>query len=61
MEKYPHLAEVLIESGLHCVLCSLSSIETLEEGAKAHGFSDKDIRMLIRKLNKNLENKKESI
>ena len=54
VEKYPASAEILMENGFHCLGCVLSAFETLEEGAKAHGFSKSQIARLINKLNKKL-------
>jgi len=49
---YPELVEVLVnEYGLHCVGCMAAAWETLEEGAKAHGFEDKEIAELVKRLN----------
>ena len=45
-------AMTLMESGLHCVGCIAAQFETLEQGCKSHGMSDKDIEELIKKLNK---------
>ncbi len=45
-------AMILIDSGMHCVGCVAAQFETLEQGCKAHGMSDKDIEELIEKLNK---------
>ena len=45
-------AEVLFDIGLHCIGCFASQFETLEQGCKGHGMSDKEIDELIKKLNK---------
>lgn len=42
------IAEVLMESGMHCLGCVLAHGETLEEAAAVHGI---DINELIEKLN----------
>ena len=56
---YPELVEVLTNDyGLHCAGCFASSFDTLEEGAKVHGFDDKDIDKMVVRLNK-LVNKHE--
>ncbi|MFA5019981.1 MAG: DUF1858 domain-containing protein [Candidatus Pacearchaeota archaeon] len=58
-EQYPeqanNLAEAMIVSGMHCVGCSVSNIETIEQGAKSHGLKDKEIRTLLRELNSIVE------
>lgn len=45
-------AEILLDSGLHCIGCFASQFETLEQGCKGHGMSDEEIDELIKKLNK---------
>lgn len=51
--KNPKLAKILFESGMHCVGCPMAVQETIEQGCLAHGFSEKEINDLIKKLNKN--------
>ena len=51
LEKKPEAARILFEYGMHCCGCHMAADETLEQGAKAHGMSDKDINELIKKLN----------
>jgi hybrid cluster-associated redox disulfide protein len=48
----PESAKLLFEVGMGCCGCQMAQQETLEEGCKAHGMSDKDIDDLIKKLNK---------
>ena len=55
IEKFPKAADVLVNKyGFHCVGCMAAGGETLEEGAMVHGFSQKEIKLLIEDLNKNL-------
>ena len=42
------LAEVLQESGMHCLHCMLAHGETLEEAAMVHGI---DLEELLKALN----------
>ena len=42
----------LIDSGMHCFGCPMAHMETIEQGAKAHGMSKKDVDKLVEKLNK---------
>lgn len=52
VSQYPELIDVLVNNyGLHCVGCYAAAWETLEEGAKAHGFEDKEIEKMVKKLN----------
>jgi hybrid cluster-associated redox disulfide protein len=48
------LALPLMESGMHCVGCPMSQMESLEDGALAHGLNPDE---LVNKLNKKLEEK----
>ncbi|MBU1323163.1 DUF1858 domain-containing protein [Patescibacteria group bacterium] len=49
---YPELVEVLVNDyGLHCVGCMAAAWETLEEGARAHGYSGKEIDKIVKELN----------
>ncbi len=50
--KKPELAGVLIRAGMGCVGCAMASGETIEEGCKVHGMSNKEINDLVEKLNK---------
>ncbi len=53
LETHPHLMPVLMEKyNLHCVGCFAATFETLEQGAKAHGMSDKQIKNMVEDLNK---------
>ena len=48
---YPEIGSVLMEEyGLHCVGCMAASMETLEQGAKVHGMSDKEIDRMVADL-----------
>ncbi|MCL5018141.1 MAG: DUF1858 domain-containing protein [Candidatus Pacearchaeota archaeon] len=51
LEKYPESANILFESGLHCIGCGGAMYETIEQGCMMHGFSKKQIDDLIKKLN----------
>lgn len=55
LEKHPESAEVLMESGMHCIGCPMAMQETLEEGALAHGL---DVEEIVEKINKKLEKEK---
>ena len=43
--------EVMMKYGLHCVGCPMTLMETLEQGAKGHGLSDKDIEKMLEEIN----------
>lgn len=48
LELQPHLEEIFISHGMHCVGCLGSNIETLEEAASGHGVS---LEKLLEELN----------
>ncbi len=55
VERYPELAEILVfKYGLHCVGCGMAQMETLEEGALAHGMKASEIKSMIEYLNKQI-------
>lgn len=57
VEKYPKAIPILINSGMHCIGCSISAIETLEQGFKVHCFNKKQIDKIITKLNSAIKKK----
>lgn len=52
LESCDDAAAILFESGLHCIGCPMTAQESLEEGCRAHGFSEEKIEELVDKLNK---------
>ena len=50
--RRPELAGLLLSSGMGCVGCPMARSETLEDGCRAHGMNDEEIKKLIDKLNK---------
>lgn len=48
LEQFPDKADILLESGMHCLGCPASQMETLEEACEVHGI---DVDELIEKLN----------
>ena len=52
LEKYPETAQVMLSNGLHCIGCHIASYETIMQGAKAHGMTDKQIVKMIDEMNK---------
>ena len=54
LEKHPELATILLEAGLGCIGCPMMSMETLEEGCRAHGMSDEEIDKLVEILNEKI-------
>lgn len=52
VSKHPETVEVLMKSGMGCLGCGMAQMETIEQGAKAHGI---DVKKLIDDLNKILK------
>ena len=48
IEVAPEKVDILIEVGMHCIGCSASQMETLEEACKVHGI---DLDEVLKKLN----------
>ncbi len=49
--NYPKAAGILMQHGLHCIGCGVSAFETLEQGAKAHGMDDAEIKKMLKEIN----------
>ncbi|MBI2046855.1 DUF1858 domain-containing protein [Candidatus Pacearchaeota archaeon] len=52
IQKKPDAAGILFEKGMACVGCAAAANETIEQGCKAHGMNDREIKKLIEELNK---------
>ncbi len=55
INKHPETINILSEFGFHCIGCPISSQESLEQGAKAHGIN---ITELLKALNNAIKEKK---
>ena len=55
MKEYPETIEILFEHGMHCIGCSMAGMETLEQGAMAHGL---DVDNIIKEMNAKIKNGK---
>ena len=49
LEANPKARDIFAELGMGCIICSGALMETIEEGATAHGI---DLSELLEKLNK---------
>ena len=49
--KYPETAVILMGYGLHCIGCIISGFETLEQGAKTHGLTEEEIKLMLKDVN----------
>ncbi len=52
IEAYPIAAEILVNKGVHCIGCGARFTETIGEGLKSHGLSEKKIAEIVSELNK---------
>lgn len=52
VQEKPEAVGILFDAGMMCIGCPMSVGESLEEGCKAHGMSDKEINDLVKELNK---------
>lgn len=51
LDRCPGSEEIMLSYGLHCIGCFVSTYETLEEGALAHGLSKQDMNHMLREIN----------
>lgn len=58
LEKYPKIAEVFMKNGLFCCGCSMSQMESIEQGCQAHGV---DTEKLIKELNKSIKHEGQNL
>lgn len=57
LSEVPKSAEVLMEAGMHCFGCPMSQMETIEQGALAHGLTKKQINEMMKKIEGLVEKK----
>ncbi len=48
LEKAPEKANILLESGMHCLSCPASQMETIAEACEVHGI---DVDEILKKIN----------
>ena len=51
IQKYPKAAPILGAYGLHCIGCHISTVETIEQGVRAHGMDDATLEKIMNELN----------
>jgi len=52
IQKHPEAVEILSDKGMHCIGCPMAQMESLEDGAKAHGL---DADEIVRELNEKIK------
>ena len=58
LQRFPQTFSVFSKYGMHCIGCSMSAYETVEQGAKAHGMKEKDLAKLLDEMNRMAAKKK---
>jgi hybrid cluster-associated redox disulfide protein len=58
LADYPEAIPVLMGAGIGCVGCPSAQSETIEEGFKAHGLSDKQIDEIVAAMNSAVKKEK---
>jgi hybrid cluster-associated redox disulfide protein len=48
IQRFPQTVPVFGKYGIHCIGCSMSAFETIEQGARAHGI---DVKKFVADLN----------
>ena len=51
VSKHPETANIMLEGGMHCIGCAVAASESLEDGAIAHGLTEKQIDAMVKKMN----------
>ena len=52
IQSFPDVAPILAGYGLHCIGCHIAVMETIEQGAMAHGLSSAQLNKMVGELNK---------
>lgn len=52
IKTYPSSTEILLASGVHCVGCGVSTIETLGQGLRGHGMPEEQVQKILDDLNR---------
>lgn len=61
LKKYPDVAVIMLEYGLHCVGCHANIYDTIEAGSKLHGIDDKSIDEMVAKINQFVKEFREEV
>jgi len=58
LKKYPDVAVIMLEHGLHCVGCHANVFDTIEAGCQIHGIDDETIDSMVKEINKFISEEK---
>ncbi|MBN2459914.1 DUF1858 domain-containing protein [Candidatus Woesearchaeota archaeon] len=56
--KYPEAVEIMFKHGMHCIGCSMTAYETIEQGCMGHGLTGEEIDKMVEEMNQVLAKKK---
>src|SRR3989338_1655484 len=59
VNKYPYLAEIMNNYGLHCMGCHANPYESILNGCVSHGIDEKTVDQMVEELNEAVKNYKE--
>ncbi len=54
VKRYPSVAEILMDHGIHCVGCGAANYETIHQGLSAHGLSPERVDEIVQEINEGL-------
>jgi len=49
--KYPKTAEVMMRYGMHCIGCQVAAMESISQGAAAHGLNKAQVAKMLKEMN----------
>ncbi len=52
LQKYPEAAPIMMKFGLHCIGCHAAAFETIEQGCRAHGIQEENIKKMVEEINR---------
>ena len=55
VDNYPAAVEPLMATGVHCIGCGISPVETLGQGLKGHGMTNEQVKAVLKTLNDAVE------
>ena len=57
--NHPETIEIMFKYGMHCIGCHVAAFETIEQGAKAHGMADDQLKQMLKEMNEVVKNEKD--
>ncbi len=50
--RWPQVVPIMYKYGLHCPTCPVAASESLRDGARVHGLSDKQLELMLKEMNR---------